>query len=310
MEVVVLDKGRWPGGRSNTRHEGTHRFDHGAQFFTVRDPMIRPLLDSWIREGVAEEWTGRMVLMEGREVAPAKAARRYVGVPGMIALAQDLAPGLDVRTGIRVGSLRRAHSKWSFHENGGPISATAHLAVVAAPAPQAVPLLAVSPELQRRAEGVDMAPCWAGMFAFSEPLDLPFDGAFVRDGPLSWMARDSSKPGRQQGERWVLHAGPEWTKAHWGLERAQAAGAMLELFRERFGPLPPTAHTSAHRWGFALASDPLPGGATFLTDPGIGICGDWCLGGRIEGALRSGLNLAAQILGVEPSTSLVEEIIS
>ena len=35
--VTVLDKGRGVGGRMATRRTGGARFDHGAQFFTVRD---------------------------------------------------------------------------------------------------------------------------------------------------------------------------------------------------------------------------------------------------------------------------------
>ena len=45
-DVVVFDKGRRPGGRANTREHDVHRFDHGAQFFTVRDPRVIPLLRS------------------------------------------------------------------------------------------------------------------------------------------------------------------------------------------------------------------------------------------------------------------------
>ena len=36
-EVLVLDKGRSVGGRLATRRIGNATFDHGAQFFTVRN---------------------------------------------------------------------------------------------------------------------------------------------------------------------------------------------------------------------------------------------------------------------------------
>ena len=40
-DVVVMDKGRSPGGRMATRRDGDARFDHGAQFFTVRDELFQ-----------------------------------------------------------------------------------------------------------------------------------------------------------------------------------------------------------------------------------------------------------------------------
>ena len=46
-EVVLLDKGRSPGGRLATRRIGAATLDHGAQFFTVRSEAfaarVRPM---------------------------------------------------------------------------------------------------------------------------------------------------------------------------------------------------------------------------------------------------------------------------
>ena len=55
--VVVLDKGRGPGGRMSTRRLetplGEVRFDHGAQYFTGRDPGFRARVAAWIAAGIA-----------------------------------------------------------------------------------------------------------------------------------------------------------------------------------------------------------------------------------------------------------------
>ena len=101
-DVVVVDKGRRPGGRANTREHDMHRFDHGAQFFTVRDPRVTPLLHDWLHTGLVAPWEGRLVRIEGDTINPAKPAPRYVGVPGMIDLSLALAATLNVRTGIRI----------------------------------------------------------------------------------------------------------------------------------------------------------------------------------------------------------------
>ena len=39
-DVVVVDKGRSPGGRLATRRIDDATLDHGAQFFTVRDSLF------------------------------------------------------------------------------------------------------------------------------------------------------------------------------------------------------------------------------------------------------------------------------
>jgi predicted NAD/FAD-dependent oxidoreductase len=42
-----------------------------------------------------------------------------------------------------------------------------------------------------------MNPCWAVLAGFPSPIETGFDGAFVNEGPLSWVARNGSKPGRR-----------------------------------------------------------------------------------------------------------------
>ena len=46
-EVTLLEKGRDVGGRMATRRMNGARIDHGAQFFTARDPRMLDLLKKW-----------------------------------------------------------------------------------------------------------------------------------------------------------------------------------------------------------------------------------------------------------------------
>lgn len=294
--VTLFDKGRWPGGRANTREHGSYRFDHGAQFFTVRDPEMLGHLESWIEEGVVSEWTGTLLRITEDQTAPAKDSVRYVGVPGMVDLPAALAQGLDVRVATRVRELRQGDSGWSLFAGNESELGIFDTVVVALPAPQATEFLRHSPTLRDAAEKASMAPCWAGMYAFEEPLALDFDGAFLSGGPLSWVARDSSKPGRPGVESWVIHAGPTWSQENLDLNRTEAAPALLKELRAVFGNTPDPVFQRAHLWAFALASDPVPSEALFDRDRRVGICGDWCMGGRIEGALLSGLTAANQII--------------
>lgn len=300
FHVTILDKGRRPGGRATTREHGPFRFDHGAQFFTLRDPRIRDHLDRWLEEGVVGEWTGTLVRIRGRETDPAKESTRYVGIPGMVALAQHLSEELEVEANVRVAGLHRGASGWTVLGPNGAEFGPFDLAVAAVPAPQAVDLLGPAPHLQTIAASAPMAPCWAGMFVFQERLNPGFDGAFLSSGPLSWVARDASKPGRPDVESWVVHAAPEWTARHSDLDGAAATEALLAELRALLGPLPPVTFSRSHRWRFALATGALPDGALFDPHLGIGACGDWCHGGRMEGAMLSGIALARMILERRP----------
>jgi predicted NAD/FAD-dependent oxidoreductase len=55
-EVTLVEKGRGVGGRMATRRMEGARIDHGAQFFTVRDPRMEELLSLWQNENAVVPW--------------------------------------------------------------------------------------------------------------------------------------------------------------------------------------------------------------------------------------------------------------
>lgn len=295
FRVRVFDRGHAPGGRISTRCEGSFHFDHGAQYFTVRDPDFAEQVGDWLAEGTAALWHGRVRVLENGQLSDTgDDTARYVGVPDMGALARRLACESRVRTGVEVASVERRGKQWRLLDAKNARLGRFDLVAVAVPAPRAVPLLAAAPRLVVQAETVRMAPTWAVLAGFGEPLELPFDGAFVRDSPLAWVARNASKPGRSQQEAWVLHASHTWSRDHLEDDRDEVAARLLEALSHATGEkgLPTPEHLSAHRWRWAEPERPLP--QRFLFDPelGLGACGDWCGEPRVEGAYLSGLALA------------------
>lgn len=311
--VTVLDKGRAPGGRVSTRRvvdddadrpEFTRlSYDHGAQYFTVRDPRFEAEIQAWHKARIIQVWQGKLAAFdsEGRE-ALEDGYTRWVGVPGMSAIPRHLAQGLDVHCPVRVGSLVRdrgngAEGWYATPAGGGEGFGPFDAAVVAVPAAQAAPLVAASPALAEAASAVHMHPCWATAVTFADRVLTRFDAAFVSNSPLGWVARDNSKPKRGLAETWMLHATPLWSAAHFD-DPPQAVSAFL---LNAFGDLVPSrlplpVHVAEHRWSLACASPPLSVGVLCDSERNLVVCGDWCAGNRIEGAFLSGLQ-AAEALG-------------
>lgn len=301
--VVVYEKARRPGGRVATRRilDGEAdrpelaalAFDHGAQYFTVRDERFMREVETWHRDRIVQVWSARLAAFdsEGREPVEDEETR-WVGIPEMDAIARHLARGLDLHCGVEVVSMEPDANGWTVVSATG-LRESFDAVVLSVPAPQAVPLLAASPALAREAAAVHMHPCWAVLAAFDERVPTAFDAAFVDASPLGWVARDRSKPRRGLAETWVLHATGAWSEAH-ATDAADAAGPFLlnafgDLVR---GGLPRPVHVTALRWRYAAASVPLARGVLVDRSRRLAVCGDWLLGSRVEAAFLSGLAAA------------------
>ncbi len=300
IRVTLLDKGRRAGGRLATRHTDGWQFDHGAQFFTARDPAFRAQVDDWRARGLAAPWEARFVTLARDGITrPADPAERLVGVPGMQALAADLARDLDVRSDVRIARLGFTDAAWHLYGDDGADAGGFDYVVIAIPAPQAAALVEGT-TLALDARAILMAPCWTLLVGYEHRLATDFDGAFVREASVAWAARDSSKPGRPARDTWVLQASPEWSMAHLEDSPDAVRDAIVADFAAltRLEAARSWSFAAAHRWRFALATLQRREPFLFDHDLRIGLCGDWCGGARVEGAFLSGRAMARRLLEV------------
>ncbi len=289
--VVLFDKSRGLGGRMSTRRGPDWQCDHGAQYFTARDPAFQAEVQRWCDAGVASPWEMRIAPRAG-----VSEPLRYVGVPRMSAPARWLSADLAVHCGHTLKALALDSAGWrlAFAEETAVSEVFDHV-VLAMPAPQAAALLAeVAPTMAALAAGAKMQGCWALMLQYHKPLALPFDAAFIAHAPLSWVARDRAKPGRSGLESWLLHAAPDWSEQHLDQPAEWVAEHMMAAFLAIGGELPD--QWSAHRWRYAHTVAATEDGCAWSADLQLGVCGDWLAGGRVEGAWLSGRALALRML--------------
>ena len=250
-QLRVFESQRAPGGRIAMRRFEAAAFDHGAQYFSVREPSFRAAIEKARLAGVAERWLPRWPGGEREH------GDLWVGCPGMNALPRFLAEGLDIEYGARITRLERKQSGWTLIDD--------------------------------RVRAVTMAPCWAAMVAFAGPVgDVP-DAGFTDDALLPWFARNGSKPGRDTPDAWVLHASAEYSRREFDAPPARVQKTLLTRLSGQLGrTLPGVPLSDTHRWRHARVKAPL--GEPYLLDrtANIGFCGDWCLDARAEAAFLSG----------------------
>jgi predicted NAD/FAD-dependent oxidoreductase len=288
-QVVCFDKAKGVGGRMSVRRQEGFEFDHGAQYFTARDARFVEQVRAWINSGVVAEWNARIVNLSIQGCSAREPQTRYVGVPGMHGPIKQLAEAIEVRTSTLVASAQLLSNQWQLTSDNGADLGRFDQLIVNLPPVQARALLHDQAELLAAMKNAVMEPCWAVMVGFDETVTTDFDAAFVSDSPLSWIARNSSKPQRSQKQAWVLHASPAWSTAHLEMDSEAVAQHLFDAFCTLTKTTLRPAYLSAHRWRYARAESPLDDGTLCDAKNNIAICGDWCAGGRIESAFLSGL---------------------
>jgi predicted NAD/FAD-dependent oxidoreductase len=302
--VTVLEKGRGVGGRMATRRVGGGTFDHGAQFFTVRDERFAGLVEDWLAAGVAEEWSRGFADAAGERAEDGHP--RYRGSEGMTSIPKHLARGLDVRTGERIVRVEPVADGWEVScESGLRVEGAALL--LTAPVPQSLQLAEsgdyrLPDEARRRLEAVSYDPCLALMVLLDEPADVPEPGGVqIKGEPLDWVS-DNRRKGISREPAITIHAGPRWSSVHFEDDEAEITHSLLSLAGESLGTdLEGAAiDTSLARWRYSWVTESHPEPRLVASaGPPLLFCGDAFGQPKVEGAALSGLAAADYLLGRE-----------
>jgi len=290
--VVVLDKGRGLGGRMATRRitapDGSVAlFDHGAQFFTVRDQQFQKLVDEWITNGVVREWCRGFGTDDGHP--------RYVVNSGMAALTKLIAQGLDVRTSTLVFAVKpcdTAPTKWTVViDDNSRIDCDA--VIMTCPLPQSYSLtVTTGVELPQDLLLTDYDRTIGLLAVLDGPSAVPAPGGLQNpDDVFSWIGDNQAK-GISEIPAITFHANPAWSSAHWD-DSLEDGLALITQAAQKYLGNAQIVTSEYKKWRFATPRKLWP--EPFFAARSLVFAGDAFAGPKVEGAVLSGLKSAEYV---------------
>jgi len=284
-DVVVLDKGKSPGGRLATRRIGDATLDHGAQFFTVREPEFELHVQQWVQAGMVREWCKGFSSQDGHP--------RYIGTHGMNGIAKHLAQGLDVRCNTFVFEVNRNEdTSWLTKIDDGKVFHSDAL-VVTCPLPQAYSLLITAhvdiPEALFKCEYDRTIGL---LVVLDSESAVPSPGGMQNPNESLQFVADNCMKGISHIPALTMHFSPAFSEQHWDDE----PHALHQLLIHHAQPFLGNAHiveSQVKKWRFATPRTPWQ--ERIWQHESLVIAGDAMSGPRVEGAALSGLAAANAI---------------
>lgn len=291
LPVTILEKSRGVGGRMATRRFKDGKFDHGAQFFTVRDPIFQQWVDQWIEEKIVQEWTHQIPTNGKSDRRPGHP--RYIGTDGMTTITKHLAKDLNIHLNSRVVSITNKGQFWTIEtENDKRYTAT-HL-MLTSPVPQSLTLLAAGStplpnDIYDQLQKVQYHPCIAALLLLDGPSGLPEPGGMkLENQPIQWIADNHQKGISPLRSALTVHASPKFSQEYFDLSKEQLAKIMIDTINPWLSGK--ILDFQIHKWRFSQPIQPTDQLFVKINqNPYLYFAGDAFGGARIEGAALSGI---------------------
>jgi renalase len=301
LRPVVFEAQPRVGGRCSSRRSPVGVFDDAAQVVPLdaRQPRWAPepvagvnVLNPWSLPAPAGRGDDEPEFPQLRCIG-------LVGVPSMQSLADALAAGIEVRPSTPIVEVRRGGRGWALRSSATPIDETFDALVLAAPAPQMVPLAQHSAIALRALGATCYRGRWVMLLGSGRPLGLAayreFDG-----GPIERIAAIHAKPGRRVNspqERWFVEADAHWSTLHELADEDTVAERLLANLNEHAQREIAPNFLAVHRWSNGLAqhaSGAAPG-VLWDSEVRLGVCGDSVVESRIDEVVGSGISVARRV---------------
>ncbi|MEK9773361.1 MAG: FAD-dependent oxidoreductase [Opitutae bacterium] len=293
-QVTLVEKGRGVGGRMATRRMDGARIDHGAQFFTTRDPRLQAMNRVWLQEERVTEWYGHV---PGRPDIPSD--MRYRGQHGMTGPVKSLSLHCSLALNFFVEKIEK-NKVWKVWERAGEgrILQADHL-VMTMPPMQMLELfsrsdIGLESDTMTRLNDMRHTQCLAILGILDRSSRLACPGAVAHPAEhIDWLC-DNQIKGISARPAITLHASAEFSCRYWDVPAKEWAHQLVGPAEELLG-----ANVSkwvSHRWGFAKPLVTFGASHHHIPELCLTLAGDGFGGERVEGAAISGLEAADSIL--------------
>ncbi len=324
--VVVVDKSRGLGGRLATRRRGATAIDHGCRYLQPSgDNSAFSPFAALLATGDLQPWQPEVFeLQSDGSLTATMPTTLYVAPQGMSAVAKTMAAELRIQRHWLANTLTALPQGWRVEGKSLGEAQTdlqvfeAKAVIVAIPAPQAAVLMGTAAqshaglnELCHRLQAVDFEAVITVMAGYSSDkaanlsIQKGTGGWMVASdthSTLRWLALDSSKRPTLQESVVVLHSSAAFATEALDRDDLEPVGKTLLTEAASLGAwIEAPEWMQVHRWRYGFVRRAL--GASILSSlevPNQVGCGDWCQGGKAEGAIASGTEAAtaiAQTLG-------------
>ena len=297
--IKVFDKARGVGGRSSfKRYKGKIGFDHGLQYLSPRSKEFKSFANKLIRKKILKHWKGNHVFLN-EKVKRDKKHVKLIGRKGNNDISKFLLKNVNCNFKSELLDIKRQKNYWylKFKDNKHILSKNLILTI---PFPQAKKLSSKFVKTKLFKNKIIMNSSLT-VLLMTNKTENESSSFFTNDKVLGWVSKENSKKRfKFNKDLWVLQSTFEYGKKHTENYRNKKkfyTNVLINKFKKLTKiKIKKIYFTHIHGWKYSSNSKPLKIQSYWDKKLGLGICGDWFGGPRLEDGWSSASDLYKKII--------------
>ena len=291
--VEIFDKARGPGGRaSNRRYKKDLSFDHGLQYISPKSKEFRKFILDLEKKKILKKWQGNHLdfTFEKKDELP-----KYIGVKGNNAIPKYLIKNIRANFLSLVTNIKFNNNHWEITINNKDKINFKNL-ILTCPYPQIINLCSKYLPKKFINSKIDMAPNITVMLSYKKYSIINISSVKFNNEMISWAANENSKERFKSNEiLWTLQCTEKYSKKIIDLVKNNKNYYLKEIAKEFENLIGFKAKDlifkNIHGWRYAYVTREKKLKNLWIKKFNLGICADWMIGSKAEGAWLSANSL-------------------
>ena len=298
FSVKVYDKARGVGGRSSfKRYKGKIGFDHGLQYLSPRSKEFKTFTNKLIKKRVLKHWKGNHQFLN-EKVKRDKKHIKLIGVKGNNDISKFLLKNINCNFQSELSEIKRQKDYWHLRFKDNKHIHSKNL-ILTIPFPQAKKLISKFVKTNLFNNKVVMNSSLT-VLLMTNKTGNKASSFFTNDKVLGWVSNENSKKRFNcNRDLWVLQSTFEYGKKHtdnYKNKKKIYTNILINKFKKLTNiKIKKIYFSHIHGWKYSSNSKPLSLQSYWDKKIGLGICGDWFGGPRLENGWLSANNLYKEI---------------
>ncbi len=306
FNIDIFEKSRGVGGRMSTRKESPFTFDHGAQFFKINTTDFMNFVSELLSKKIILPWKFKLAHFEGIKLIKNEVIQNedkfFVGVPNMDSILKYLSKKIDIIVNTKIEKIEKRKDGWFLYDQNNKSYGKYNWVILTLPAEQSKELITKKISFYSLIERIKMKCCFSLMVGIDEPLNLDYDAALIKHTDIAWLAVNNSKPCRPKKYSLLINSSYDYAAKNFSSAKDKVIKHLLNITSKLVNrKISDSAHIKLHQWKYVEA-EKHPAENYFVDFKNkIGVCGDWFINSRVEGAYISANKLSKKIINSSSS---------
>ena len=296
--VDLFDKARGPGGRSSfKRLDKAKGFDHGTQYISPKSPAFKKFIKELIKKKVLKNWGGKHLFLH-KVKKEKKNHTKVIGSKGNNDISKYLLRNINCHFQNELKKVDYKKNRWILTFADGEKKIYEKI-ILTCPFPQLSKLAKKFIQSSFIKKKIKMDANITVMIIIKK-TNKDISSYFFNDKILGWAAKENSKNRfKSNQDFWTLQSTYEWANKKINKNRENIE-SNSKILIDQFFKLTGVKKTKIlfslnHGWKFSSNSTALNVKSYWNSSLGLGVCGDWFVGPRLESGWISANDLHKKI---------------